>query len=645
MTRSRNSGDRVVPRLPVLTLALVSALIGLSGAAGAQTAAPLDILPSAQPAPTTPAAPPAEAAPEAPAPVQPAPGPSFLKLPDRLKPKISEGAAPTVSPGAPASEPAAPAVVKPTVEIARVAAPDPEAIGLIEEADGGFPYDMWRDTPRALVETLLPRLPAGVASPAINRLARRLLLSTAAPPEGPRGRDLVSLRIERLWAMGAGAEANRLLRRAPGDADDQALARVRLDGLLLTADNVGACALARDLVRRGDVPYWDMVLIFCQALSGRHDAAALGVDLLRERGTEPDGTFLALLRAMAGETDIEIPAPSAPTALHLSMLAAARLPVPEAMIDAAGPTLARAIALSAATPLDRRLRAAERAEAMGVLPVAMLADLYRSAAFTAEDLANPLSRAKADPGPLARALLFQSLDRQVVPAARAEVLRALWEAGRASDGWQGFATAARVSLAALASLAPAPELVWIAGDATRALLAAGEPVAALGWYELARSQASVNAEAAATSAELWPLVKIADASGAIPWDDARLEAWWQAREGVPEADRRRDATLLYALLAALGEPVPVAAEAAVFGDRIEQWTRTLVPALWLRLDRASTAGRQGETALLALVAIDPARAGATGSLTLAQTVAALARAGLGDDARAIALEAVLARDL
>ncbi len=616
MTRSRSSGR--------LILALATALLG-SAAARAQTAPPVDILPpavSSEPTPIVPTPAP-EATPGAPAAESAAPAPA------------KEAAPPTAAPGA----------ETPSVEVVQVAPPDPESVGLIEEADGGFPYDMWKGTPRVLVETLLPRLPAGVAWPAINGLSRRLLLSTAAPPEGLRTRNLVSLRIGRLWAMGLGAETNRLLRLAPGDADDPTLARVRLDGLLLTADNAGACALARDLVRRGDVPYWDMIHIFCQALAGQHDAAALGVDLLRERGTEPDETFLALLRAMAGEPDVAIPAPREPTALHLAMLTAARLPPPDGMVENAGPAIARAIALTAAAPLDQRLRAAERAAAMGVLPVKMLAELYDSVPFTSEELASPLSQAKADQGPRGRALLFQAIASQVVPAARAEVLRAFWEAGRASDGWIGFATAARVSLDALISLAPAPELVWVAGDAARALLAADRPEAARAWYALARSQASANAEAAATSAALWPLIKIADAKGALPWDDAQIEAWWQSQEGVPDDARRQNATLLYALLSALGESVPAAAEAIVYGERFHQWSRTLVPALSLRLEKAAAAGRLGETVLLALIGIDPSLAGKPGPLALAQAVSALARVGLDAEARAIAIEALLARDL
>ena len=84
------------------------------------------------------------------------------------------------------------------VEVGVLQAPDPEAIGLMEESEGGFPYDMWRGSDRALIERLLPRLPAGATSRAMNGLTRRLLLTTAAPPVGPAEGSLLAIRIERL---------------------------------------------------------------------------------------------------------------------------------------------------------------------------------------------------------------------------------------------------------------------------------------------------------------------------------------------------------------------------------------------------------------------------------------------------------------
>lgn len=611
MTGSRSS---------VAAAAAVVAALAFTTPLGAQISGPLDIVPQTR-------------APEPPSEQEaPPPGPA-------AEPSAGPFAEPFAGPEGQAE------AIAPGVEVATVTAVDPEAVGLFEEAEGGFGFDMWRGSPRALVERLLPQLPAGVTSRTINALMRRLLLSTAAPPEGPRVANLIALRVERLAAMGEGVATNHLLRAAPAAFHDAVMARARLDALLLTADHVGACGQARDLVRRDDSAYWDKVLIFCQELNGRHEAASLGVALLRERGVAEDPAFLQLLRALAGESDVDLSALSEPTALHLAMLNAARVPATKVAVENASPAIARAIALTASTPLELRLRAAERAEAMGVLPTEMLAELYASVSFTTEELANPLSRAKSDKGAMTRALLFQAVRNQVVPAARAEVLRACWRLGRESDGWDGFATAARVTLDSLLSLTPSPEIVWVAGDAARALLAAGRAGAAREWLALAQGQASANAEAKVTVAALWPLVKLADDGDAMPWEAGRLVDWWQAQRDVPADERRQRAIVLYVLLAALGEDVPVELILDLTEGSVQQWSKTLVPGLARRLATAAAEGRTGETVLLSLVALAPTVRGMPGPLALDAAVSALVRVGLEAEARAVALEAVLALDL
>ncbi len=96
---------------------------------------------------------------------------------------------PRVAPAPAGEPPAEPPLTQPAsgaaeFEVEAAATVDPEAVGLLEEADGGFGFDMWRGTRRPLVERLLPRLAAGSTSRARNDLTRRLLLSTATPPEG-----------------------------------------------------------------------------------------------------------------------------------------------------------------------------------------------------------------------------------------------------------------------------------------------------------------------------------------------------------------------------------------------------------------------------------------------------------------------------
>src|SRR4051812_40137372 len=54
-----------------------------------------------------------------------------------------------------------------TVEVGNLGEVTPDYAGTLEEGAGGFPMDMWKDTDRALVEQLLPRLPPAPTSPAM----------------------------------------------------------------------------------------------------------------------------------------------------------------------------------------------------------------------------------------------------------------------------------------------------------------------------------------------------------------------------------------------------------------------------------------------------------------------------------------------
>ena len=81
---------------------------------------------------------------------------------------------------------------------------------------------MWRGIPRSLVEELLPRLPVATGSPAMQELARRLLLTRARVPDGATtSSSLLGIRVERLAAAGATASVNALMNLAPSDLSDK----------------------------------------------------------------------------------------------------------------------------------------------------------------------------------------------------------------------------------------------------------------------------------------------------------------------------------------------------------------------------------------------------------------------------------------
>ena len=125
---------------------------------------------------------------------------------------------------------------------------------------------------------------------------------------------------------------------------------------------------------------------------------------------------------------------------------------------------------------------------------------------------------------------------------------------------------------------------------------------------------------------------------------ARFTAWWESQRDLPEPDRRLRASTLVGLLAALESEIPPEALLQMIDGPPTVWTRIPSPTLLQQLDSAADAGRVGETVLLALIVLDPTVPGVPSPFTLAAAVSALNRVGLEAEARAIAVEAALARE-
>lgn len=599
------------------------------------------------------------------APAQPG-KPLLLRPPQRVE---------TPAPSAPAAIPATPAPAPQMapgnadrVQEDALQAIDADAVGTLSAADGGFGETMWQGTPRALIDTLLPRLPIGVESVAMRSLTRRLLLTAAVPPKPEPAADgqpaakpggLIAKRIGLLVAMGDLASAEALMTATPSRGDDPALARIEADVRFLANDNARACTLTASHIRDTDSVYWQKALIFCQALAGEHAKAALGVGLLRELGTD-DKVFYALVDALAGSAAPVKPAPAkgakdakdskpapkildsmpSPTPLTLAMARAANLPLPADVLAPSQPSVLRVVATSPNVPVEMRLEAGERAEAAGALPTDTLRQLYMAVNFSEEALANPLSRAEAESGPLSRALLYRTALIQTVPTAQAEaVSRALALARKGGR----YPSAVRTFMPILKRIPPSTELLWFAPEMVRSSLVGGEADMAKAWFGILRASALFNPESAASVTALRPVLRLAGSEETVDWTPAELTAWWDGVRGRPD-DRKR-AELLFSLLDAFGDAAPEVLWAGLL-DKAQRVTAAIPqPALWFRLRDAATAGRVGETVLLSLLTLGDGGPAAAEPVLLHDVLARLKSIQREADARALAVEAVLAAGL
>lgn len=628
--------------------ALCAAILAAAAPAYAQSA-PVSLLPAPGAAPA-----------DAPADGDP------LAVPDGLDPDGGPGDA------VPADAPASPAISSSALE-----APSTDRIGLMDAAAGGFPADMWRGTDLDLLRRILPQLPRRMDSLAQRRLARGLLLSAAAPPSassppassvigedpvpgaGPPSQWLLETRLIGLAAIGDWDDALALMDLVPAGQMTDGLRKLRADGSLVTGRINDACGAAQEsLAATGDA-YWQKLQVFCSYANDQASAASFGLSVLREQGVQ-DPLFFWAVDLLNGSRPLSPPNPGRAEPLHLAMLARAGVAVPEALIQDGDPTALAVIAgiapaedkadrTPAAQRAERRkaqeearVLVAERAVAAGTLDAERLRLLYRQ--LNVKDEPAPALAAVTVATVRERVHLFQTALNQAVPAARAEVIARVIDLTRADRGRQGpdLVTVGQVYAPLIREIEPSADLVWFAGTAARALIAAGETDAGRPWLGLARSMARTSIEAGLVADGLRPIERLVEpAAGRMP--PRMLQAW---RATVASEARPHAQAVLFNLLAALGEPVTAADWLPVMGEAPARETVRATPAHVINgLDLAARGKRVGETAAFALLALGEDGLAAVEPAAAREIVRGLVAAGRESDARALVAEALLVEGL
>lgn len=590
----------------------------------------------------------------------------------------------------PEPDPNAPQEPTPDTSIAAVelAAPGIDRLGLVSTGKGGFAPDLWSGTDPGFLKQILPLFPARVNSPAERRLAQNLLLSPGAPPaaapaDGAAGAGsdapqaapasgetmdaatLLQARVQNLMAMGDWADAVALIELVPADQMTDALRRSHVEAELASDHLNAACAGGQTALQGSTDIYWQELQVFCQFATEQGTAAALGLDVLREQKVDDPGFFWAVDLLQGGRK----PAPQSVTTLT---------PLLYAMIRKAGVTLPPALAKTGDTPLpglmsmlariptadeglpgdkpitdpsrrDRQRKAvearivlAEQAVAAGSLDPEYLRELYKGIDLK-QDTDLPLLTKVAPEDIRGRALLFQSALTQTVPTARAEVITRAVELARLDGGEKGpdLAVVGRAYAAMLGEMEVSGEMVWFAGTAARALLAAGELQKAKAWLDLVHSMSRNSLEAGVIADNLWPLERLlSPAEGEMPAGAIRT---WAA--SVPEVVRASQRQMLYTLFIAVGESVNPGAFAQGLADSADQDAPNIRPAVWNGLTAAARAKRVGETAALSLIALGGDGPAKASSAALQKVIESLMAVGRDADARALAVESALIHGL
>ncbi len=526
------------------------------------------------------------------------------------------------------------------IEIGELAAPDPDSGGMLEASMGGLGIDMWQGTERPLLQALLPQLPARFESRVLHDLARRLLLSVAiAPPRAADGSDasLMTMRIERLEAMGLTGAVADMLGAAAAPEDHPELLRILVDTRLLLGDTGRACDAAtggEGVLARG---YRDRVLLFCQVLAGDTEAAGFSASILREADDPPDAAFFTLADALIGGTGPKLNSLPAPDPLLLAMAAAAGAKLPSDVLQTESLSILRALADSPAASPALQLAAAERAADAGAIAARFVAERYAAIEFSEKELAKALSIAKSDPSPRNRALLYQAVALQALPVAQAAAMQEAWLLAE-SGALPNIGVA--VYLPVLEAMQPGGELAWFATDAARALFAQSRESRAVVWAAAATRLAE-EPQAEAKAALLWPMVALSEGSAT----GAGHDGWLRALDATAGPDAGMRAGLAYSLFEAMGERIGESRWRALLQGVTRANSLSANPAYLRAFRAAAAAGRRGETVLLGLLLLGGGSLGANGPELVSEVVVGLRRVGLEAESRGLAIEAALAGGL
>jgi hypothetical protein len=491
----------------------------------------------------------------------------------------------------------------------------------------GLPLELWRGLDLKGIEDVLAQLALPPRSPALHRLWRRALLTSATPPAGlPNPDHFLALRLEALYRSGLLRDMEEVLLGTSAPTPLIRALQARLD-IGLGRKEAGCRTIAELGAPDSGIPgrlKGEIQLLsgYCAAVAGDARAAGLAAELAREEGIVAE-LPLAVLAGIALDNKPRLTLPKRVVLLDYRFLELMG-PVDAAQVlDKAEPALLAVIAGDAQASAGLQIAAAEAAMRLNAMTADAVAEVYRRQSLSSVALADPI--AHATDSLLRRALFFQAIELSRSPGQQARFVRAVLDDARRSGLG---AQMAQVLTPVLAKMPPTPELAWFAETAAEIALTAGDHTSARRWVETAGGPRPWLA--------LCDLVDPWRREGRLP-GLAPIEDL--AHRGSLGADvLHRLATLLNAL--DIEVPIPLWDAAS----RMPQPSGGHLPETGVLADLAQAAKRKdvGRVILLVMRTLGPDGPEGANILALGDSVRALKVAGLEADARGMALEALVA---
>jgi len=502
--------------------------------------------------------------------------------------------------------------LKPKFDIPPAARHAVEKVGIIAQAEGGFPSRSLAKQPVSLVRAALK----GTRRPLVSRwghiLLRRTLASRIDAPAGMNPVEFAALRTAALNSLGESYAARALVQDVDTSNFDSALTDAAFDAYVATGDFVGLCPIVR---LKGDIrkdAQWQMSRSICDSFSGDAREAARELNRALSRGIAPRIDVLLAQRYAGAAAEggravnIEWNDVTELNPWRYSLALALGIQVPSNLRQGAGPYYDRVAALSPALGLADRAAAADRAAGEGILSSAAIVDLYGQVFADNEVTGDAQARAEQ----LREAYVAGT------PAARLAAMHTLWGGETPDYGRLVLTAYAAARIPASADLADdAPALI-------ASMLAAGLDRNAMRWGRFV-SEGSAG----------WALLALAQPQRSGTVGAGALESFF----GDDSSSNQRKSKFLLAGLAGLGRvDAGTAREAAGQLDidlaRESAWSRAI--------GKAADVNNPALVALLAGLGMQGDGWDKMTARQLYHIVRALNRVGLSAEARMIAAEAV-----
>ncbi len=505
--------------------------------------------------------------------------------------------------------------LKPKIDIPPGARRSLEQVGVLAPSEGGLPVHSLANQPAALVRAAL----AGTKRPLVSRwghiLLRRALASRLDAPDGMDPVEFATLRIAALNAMGEFTVARAVAQDVDTANWTPALTAAALDAYVATADLVGVCPAVRLQGNKREDGTWRLMQGICNAYSGESARAKSDIERVRYRGQAPNiDALLAQRYAGAagqgrGAVTIEWKGVDDMNPLRFALANAVGEPIPDGLLDDAGPYYDRAAATAPMLPLARRIAASEIAGREGILSSSAMVDLYSQLYGEQESEGEAADRARQ----LRQAYVGTDA------AARMAAIKQVW-----TPGAGGAIDYARLVLTAYAAARVEPNESFEddMGQLVASMLAAGLDRDAVRWSGVASQGSAAWAQLAVAS----PGSDQQVSSGAVS----------DFIGGDPSPGQRKS-RFLVAGLAGLGR-----IDSGALSDLSDELGMDLeTPTKWTRaIDAAARVDNKALVALLAGVGMQGSGWDRMTGRHLFHIVSALNRVGLDAEARMIAAEAV-----